>query len=111
MPTIEFNRNSVEKVIGKKLPDKELKERIAMFGTPVEGLTSNEIKLEIFPNRPDLLSEHGFGRGFSSFLGLKKGLKKYSVEDSKEKVVVDNSVKDVRPYTACAIVKGLEIND
>lgn len=111
MPTIEFNRNSVEKVIGKKLPDKELRERITMFGTPVEGLTNNEIKLEIFPNRPDLLSEHGFGRGFSSFLGLKKGLRKYSVEDSREKVIVDNSVKEVRPYTACAIVKGLDIND
>ena len=111
MPTIEFNRKLIEKISGKKLSDKDLKEKITMFGTPVEGLTSNELKVEIFPNRPDLLSERGYGRAFASFLGTKKGLKQYKATDSKQKVIVDESVKSVRPFTACAIVKGLNFND
>lgn len=111
MPTIELNRNVIEKILGKRLPDKELRERISMFGTPVEELTKDEIKVEVFPNRPDLLSERGFGRAFASFLGIKKGLKEYSIKDSKQKVIVDGSVSKVRPFTVCAIVNGINFND
>lgn len=111
MPTIELNRKAVEKIIGRKVDDKLLKEKISMFGTPVEEITKDEIKIEVFPNRPDLLSEQGFGRAFSNFLGLKRGLKQYHAEDSKQKVIVEDSAAKVRPYTACAIVKGLKFDD
>ncbi len=33
-----------------------------------------EIEVEIFPNRPDMLSEQGFARAFSAFIGEKTGL-------------------------------------
>jgi len=110
MPTIELNRKVVENIIGKKLADNDLKEGISMFGTPVEELTKDEIKIEVFPNRPDLLSEYGFGRAFASFLGVKKGLKRYKVKDSNEKVVIDSSVSKVRPYAVCAIIKGIKFD-
>jgi len=57
MPTIALDRKTVEKIVGKKLTDEKLRERISMFGTPVEELTTDEIHIEIFPNRPDLLSD------------------------------------------------------
>ncbi|HME87019.1 MAG TPA: phenylalanine--tRNA ligase subunit beta [Candidatus Nanoarchaeia archaeon] len=110
MPTIEFDRKLVEKLVKKKLSDTELKEKITMFGTPVEELTKNEIKVEVFPNRPDLLSEQGFSRGFGAYLGTKKAAK-YAVKKASYKVIVDASVKNVRPYTACAVVKKLKFND
>jgi phenylalanyl-tRNA synthetase beta chain len=111
MPTIELDRKTVEKIVGKRLSDNDLKHKIPMFGTPLEELTKNEIKVEIFPNRPDLLSEQGFGRAFASFLGVKKGLKQYKVLDSRQKVIVENAVDKVRPHTACAIVKGLKFDE
>jgi phenylalanyl-tRNA synthetase beta chain len=111
MPTIDLNRKTVERIVGKRLEDKELKYRISMFGTPVEELTKNEIKIEVFPNRPDLLSEQGFARAFSSFLGIERGLKQYKVSNSGQKVVVDSSVSKVRPFTACAIIKGLKFDN
>ncbi len=111
MPTVTLNKEVFEKLVGKKLPLEKLKDRISYIGTDLESIEGNEIKVEIFPNRPDLLSEQGFARAFSSFIGVKTGLRKYEVTDSKEKVIIDKSVANVRPYTACAIVKNMKFDD
>ena len=110
MPTIKINKKVFEKLVGKKLPLEKLKDRISYLGTDLEDVNENEIVVEIFPNRPDMLSEEGFARAFSSFIGVKTGLKKYNVKKSGHKVIVDKSVS-MRPYTTCAIVKNLNFND
>jgi phenylalanyl-tRNA synthetase beta chain len=110
MPTITLNKNVFEKLVGKKLLEEVLKDRICMLGTSLERIEGNEMDVELFPNRPDMLSEQGFARAFSSFIGVKTGLRKYDVKKSGEKVVIDKSVKDVRPFTACAIVKNLKLD-
>src|SRR3989344_3247472 len=111
MANIKLNRKIFEKEIGKL--DEKMQDRIAMFGTPLESFNDEEIELEIFPNRPDLLSYHGFKRSFLAFLGKKTGLKKYKLHKPEKNysVTIDKSVADVRPYTACAIVKELKFNN
>lgn len=111
MPTININRQVFENLVGKKLPTEKLKERISMLGTDLEEVNDKEIIVEIFPNRPDMLSVQGFARAFSSFIGVKTGLRQYEVYNSNQKVIVEKSVADVRPYTACAIVKNLNFDD
>jgi len=111
MPTITLNKEVFEQLVGEKLPLEELKDRISMLGTDLESIENNEIKVEIFPNRPDLLSEQGFARAFSSFIGVKTGLRKYDVKESGEKLIVETSVKEIRPFTACAIVKNLKLDE
>lgn len=111
MPSVTLNRNVFEKLVGKKLPDEKLKDRISYLGTDLESIDANEINVEIFPNRPDMLSEQGFARAFSSFIGIKTGLRKFEIRKSPHKVIVEESVRKVRPYTACAVVKGLSFND
>ena len=111
MASVTFPRKQFEKEIGKL--DEKMQNRISMFGTPLEKFDNDEIEIEIFPNRPDLLSYHGFKRAFLGFLGKQKGLKKYKINKPEKDyvVIIDNSVKDVRPYTACAIIKGLKFDD
>lgn len=111
MSNIKFSRKQFEKDIGKL--DEKMQERIALFGTPLESFNNAEIELEIFPNRPDLLSYQGFKRAFLAFLGKKTGLKEYKIHKPEKDFVVkiDSSVKDIRPHTACAIVKGLKFDD
>lgn len=111
MANIRFSRKVFEKEIGKLTED--MQHKIAMFATPVEEVTDDEIELEVFPNRPDLLSYQGFKRSFLAYLGKKTGRKEYKINKPKKnyKVIVDKSVADVRPFTACAIVRGVKLND
>jgi phenylalanyl-tRNA synthetase beta chain len=111
MPSVKLNRKTFERLVGKKLSLDKMKDRISMIGTDLEDITDDEIHVEIFPNRPDMLSEQGFARAFSTFIGVKKGLFDFKVEPSGEKVIIDESLKDVRPYTACALVKNLKLDD
>ena len=111
MANVKFDRKTFEKEIGKL--DEKMQEKIALFGTPVESLDEETLELEIFPNRPDLLGYHGFKRSFLGFLGKKTGIKNYKINkpDKNYEVKVHSSVKSVRPYTVCAIVKGLKFDD
>ncbi len=111
MPSITLNKTVFEQLVGKQLHLEELKDRISMLGTDLEDIKGNEIHVEVFPNRPDMLSEQGFARAFSSFIGVKTGLRKYTVKENNQKVIIDPSVKGIRPYTTCAIVKGLQFDE
>jgi len=111
MAIVNINKNQFEKDIG--IFNEKMQTQIAMFGTPIESISEDEIQIEVFPNRPDLLSYHGFKRSFLAFLGKKTGFKSYVVNKPEKDytVIIDSSVKDVRPYTACAIVRGLILDD
>ena len=110
MTILTLNKQQLEKEIGKITP--ELENKISMFGTPVEEVTDTEIMIEVFPNRPDLLSMQGFTRAILSFL-KKPQIPEYKTEKPEKdyKVLIDKSVKKVRPYTACAIVKNLSLSN
>jgi len=58
-----------------------------------------------------MLSEQGLARAFSSFLGINTGLRKYKVNKSEAKIIVDKSVLKYRPCSAAAIVKGIKFTD
>lgn len=112
MANVKFPRKEFEKSLGKPIT-REIEEKIHLFGTPLESLTKDEIEIEIFPNRPDLLSLQGYARAFKAFLGKETGLKNYNLQKAQKnfKVKIDPSVKNIRPYTVCAIVKNLHFDD
>ncbi|MBS3165419.1 phenylalanine--tRNA ligase subunit beta [Candidatus Woesearchaeota archaeon] len=111
MPTIELSRKAVEKLMGKRLPDEKLRDRISMLGTDLESVDRERIRVEVFPNRPDMLSEAGFARALSAFIGVKPRLRAYAARQSRYRVLVEPSVQEVRPFTACAVVSGLRFDD
>ena len=110
MPTVTLSKSVFEKLVGKKLPLSELKERISYLGTDLEKIDGDEIHVEIFPNRPDMLSEQGFARAFSSFIGIKKGLRKYNVKKTNMQLIVKNLPKEW-PYAIACVIKGLKLTD
>lgn len=110
MPTINVNKKEFLKSIGKKLTDQEIEEKISMMGVAVEEVKEKEFVVEVFPNRPDLLSEYGLARAASTFLGTSKGLKKYNVNKSNYVVKVEKTLENY-PYAVTAVVKGLKLND
>ena len=111
MPTITLDKKDLMKLLGRVIPDEKLKDRISMLGTDLEKVTKDEIEVEIFPNRPDMLSSEGFARALSSFIGIKKGLKEYKINKSSYKLKKDSKVKKVRPFAVNAVVKNVVFND
>ena len=110
MTILTLNKQQLESKIGTI--NEEMQNKISMFGTPVEEVTDTELIVEIFPNRPDLLSFQGFSRALTSFL-KKPQVSKYKVNKPEKdyKIIIDKSVKKVRPYTVCAIVKNLKLDN
>ena len=111
MPTITLNKQDVMKLMGRKIPDDQLKERISMLGTDLESVDGNNITVEVFPNRPDMLTEEGFARALSSFCNIKTGLPQYKVNASSYRFTIDKKVKNVRPAVAAAVIKSIKMDD
>jgi len=112
MPSVSLDKKTVLKMIGKKLSDSELAERLPMHGLFLEGITEDKINVEIFPNRPDMLSEEGFARAISGFLGVKTGLEKFAVKKSDYAVTVDAKIAKIdRKYIGIAVMKGLKFDN
>ena len=110
MPTITLNKKDLLKLVGKPLSNAQIEDRIAMLGTDVEFIKDNEIIVTTFPNRPDLLSEEGFARALSSFIGKKTGLRNYKVHSSKYTYRIDPKVKKIRPFVGAAVVKRVQFD-
>lgn len=108
MTSITFPRKEFEKSI--KLT-KGVEEKISLFGTPLESINNKEIEIEVFPNRPDLLSMQGFLRGFKAFLGKEPGLRKYKINKSENKLYAEKSLPKEWPYAIACIIKGLKFDD
>ncbi len=108
MANVTFARAEIEKEI-KLTP--EVLDKIMMFGVPVERLTENELELQVLPNRPDLLSLSGFMRAIRAYLGKESGLPKYTVKQTKDRVIVEKTVPKEWPYAVACVVKGLSLTD
>jgi phenylalanyl-tRNA synthetase beta chain len=113
MPVINFKYSDLCSIIGQDVPMDTLAERIPMIGADVEHAEagSDDMSVEFFPDRPDLYSVEGAARGLRAFLGFETGLKTYEVSKSDIDVYIDDSVKNVRPYFLCGVVRGVNISD
>src|SRR3989344_2920402 len=110
MTNIIFSRKEFEKHMKTT---KEIQEKITLFGTPLESISQENIEIEVLSNRPDLISLEGFMRSFKKFIGKEPGLKKYDSKKPEKnyRVYVDKSVKEMRPYVSCAIIKNISLNE
>lgn len=112
MPKILVSKKKLKETLGKKVSDKDLEREISFLGTDFEGFEGDEGEIEIFPNRPDLLSRIGLVRSLKQFLDIDWSFKKYKAEKNTDfNVLVDKKVSKVRPKTSCVVVKGLDLDD
>jgi phenylalanyl-tRNA synthetase beta chain len=111
MPVIDVNLEDLRGLLGRDVTIEELRDRLPMMGTGWEGETAEGFQLEVFPNRPDMLSIEGLARAYATFTGLKKGLREYDVKEAGYEVVVEEKVEKVRPWFVTAVVKNVEFDD
>lgn len=110
MPTVNFDKNEFISLLGKAVDDQTLSDRISMIGTDLEKVNP-EIIVEVFPDRPDMLSIEGFTSALKGFMGIEKGPLEFKVHNSSYGGKIDSKVKSVRPFAVGAIVKGIKFDD
>jgi len=110
MANIKIDKKELLSIIKS---EQELIERINLMGTPVESVTTDEIEIQILPNRSDCLSAQGFLRAFRYFAGKNKDRINYKIYPPEKgySITIDSSLTNIRPFTACAIVKGIKFTD
>jgi len=111
MAVITIDRKDFCQLVGKDFTMQQIEENIPMMGTGWEGSEGDTFTVEIFPNRPDMLSVEGLARAFSSYMGVKTGLRKYKLEGSEEMVIIEDKVSKVRPYFVSCVIKNVKFTD
>ncbi len=110
MATASFEIGDLEALIGRKLAKKDY-EQIPMLGTPIEARDGKTLTIEVFPNRPDLLSIEGFARALRGFLGIETGLRSYQTKKSGITLIVEKSVQGIRPYAGAAAIRNARLDE
>jgi phenylalanyl-tRNA synthetase beta chain len=111
MPKIDVSLSDLNELIGRRLTLNELQEAMMYAKGEVEAAEGDTVKLEIKDsNRPDLWSAEGVAREIQGRYTTKRGLPKYVVKKGKIVVKVDAKMKNVRPYTVCAVARNLKID-
>ncbi len=114
MTTISISKKDLLELIGKRrLSDEELAEALEMVKAEVKAFGPDEITLEVTADRADMFSAEGIARSLKGFLEVEVGAPKYPIREGEESfaVRVDESVKDIRPFVACAAVLGCSLGE
>ena len=98
-------------LVGRDLSQEQLEENLFLIKCEVDNISNGIVTIEVNPDRVDLLSTEGIARALRGFLEIETGAPKYSVRKSGWQAIVDPSVKNVRPFLACGIVKNLQLDD
>jgi len=113
MPVINFNLEDLKSLMGTRMEDREVLDRIPMIGADFHDFdpVTKEASIEFFPNRPDLYSVEGLSRALRSFFDIDLGLRTYDISSSDIVLKVEPSVKEVRPYVVGAVISGVTLDD
>lgn len=116
MPVIDVVLSRLNKLIGRDLTLEELKDVLFRFGMELDSAKminsrDYQLKIEITPDRPDMLSIWGLARALRKYIGIDRGIDKYDLRDGDYHIYVDESVAGIRPFIAAAVVKNIKLTE
>lgn len=126
MPTINLIRDHLFEAIGKKYTDDEFDELCFEFGVEVDKVSTEEVEftadgskgefvvyaIDIPANRYDILCMEGFARALRIFLNLQAPPTYHRMDpvEGRQKMIVENSTAQIRPYVVCAVLRGVKFD-
>ena len=111
MPTLTFQHSilsQLQRRSGIEYDAEEWEDRLPGIGCVVEVNDENGIEIEIFPDRPDLLSHENIARAARSFLHSIDITPDLEIRHGEVEMKVESSLAEVRPVILGAIVRGVE---
>jgi phenylalanyl-tRNA synthetase beta chain len=111
MPTVTFKHEVLKRVqLNYEMnhdPQAWL-DRLSLIGCCVEGSDEEEIEVEVFPDRPDLLSAETMAHAVRPFLHGATAEPKLATVEGSIAMTVDPSLEGVRPVIFGAVVRGVD---
>ena len=107
MPTITFSKKDFEKLLDTTLTTERLQELFDYAKAELEKQEGDNISVKYNDtNQPYLWCPEGLALLLRGILGKDSGLPKLNLTKSDSTIIVDSSVKTVRPYIAGFIAHG-----
>jgi phenylalanyl-tRNA synthetase beta chain len=113
LPTIELKIERLEKLLKKDLNLEDLEYDLQWISLDMEDINKEEqtLKVEYNPNRPDFASPEGIARALKGYYELEMGIPNYQIKSGDIIVNVDPSVKRVRPYIVCGVIRDVFLDE
>tara|TARA_Y100000589_G_scaffold83908_4_gene77847 strand:+ start:3501 stop:5255 length:1755 start_codon:yes stop_codon:yes gene_type:complete len=110
MPTISLNHSMMKRIQelnGAVYDGPILTDLLPNIGCPVESNDEDEIEVEVFPDRPDLLSHETMAKAIRAFTGVGSVETKVEVTKGEFNIKVDQTMGGIRPVIMGAIVRSV----
>lgn len=115
MPTITFSYKDFCNLVGKKIEIEELSKLLSYGKGELEGYDEETDEVSVSfgdTNLPYLWSVEGAARLVKGLIGKQKGIPPIDIiKKSDYRLVVEPSVRKIRPYIAAFVVKGKKVDD
>ncbi|MDP6334081.1 MAG: phenylalanine--tRNA ligase subunit beta [Candidatus Poseidoniaceae archaeon] len=112
MPTISVEQSLIASLLAKHnlVNDIEvLSNELPLLGTDIDNCTNEVLDIEIFPNRPDLLSGETLCRAIRTFIHEQKAEPNLNVKHGNVSITVDKELENIRPVVLGCIVRGVQL--
>jgi len=114
MPTISVEQKLLSFLLSKHGCQHDIADvdhRLPLLGTDIDRCDEETLDIEIFPNRPDLLSAETLSLAMRGFLHNQATLTEESLDESGIELTVEPELASIRPIILGAVVRGLEMQD
>ena len=108
MPTISIEQSLIAQLLHRHGLDNDvarMADELPLLGTDIDACNDQTLDIEIFPDRPDLLSGETLTRAMRPFLYKQKAKPNLDVAKGTMTISVDPSLEHVRPIILGAVVR------
>ena len=112
MPTISVQQTLLRRLMeaqGFVHDIAQVNDELPLLGTDIDACTEEQLDIEIFPDRPDLLSGETLAFAMANFLHAAPARPDMDIQPSGITMKVDSSLRDVRPVILGAVVRGVSL--
>lgn len=114
MPTISVEQSLLRDLVeskGRVHDIEDLAFRLPLMGTDIDRCDSEILDIEIFPDRPDLLSAETLFHSMMPFMHNSPANPRLLVNPGTVSMKVSQDLANIRPVILGAIVRGVEVDD
>ncbi len=111
MPVVTLYFDRIASILGKKISKEKIISTLPFIGLDIEEETKNHVNVEYSPNRPDYSTDYGIVSSLQGLLGIKTGMPKLKIKKGKDAMIVNLSVRKIRPFVTAIEAKNGKLDD